>query len=212
MISKYPKERKEHWESIYTKKSSDEVSWYQERPETSLAWIKELSPGPDSEILDVGGGDSRLPDVLLESGYKKITVLDISGNALMRSKARMGEKAQFISWVEGDVVEFTLQFQVDVWHDRAAFHFLTENEDIAQYVKRIKDGVKEGGHAIIATFSKEGPKKCSGIEIRQYTSEELSALLSPEFELVKSETLDHATPSGSEQNFLFTAFRRISLG
>lgn len=210
MISKYPQSRKDHWEKVYTEKDENQVSWFQEKPVVSLEWIQELQPEPDSRVLDVGGGDSRLVDHLLSAGYRDITVLDISSRALDRSKSRLGTKGEAIHWMEADAVNITMEAPVDLWHDRAAFHFLTEEADIRSYVRGMKKGIKPGGHAIIATFSKAGPTRCSGIPVQQYAPGDLEALLAPEFELLRSRTMDHETPSGNSQNFLFTAFRRKS--
>lgn len=210
MISKHPQSRKDHWEKVYSEKEENQVSWFQEKPAISLDWIQEMQPDPNSRVLDVGGGDSRLVDYLLETGYHNITVLDISSKALDRSKSRLGKKAERVQWMEADAVNFSLEAPVDLWHDRAAFHFLTEEQDIGSYIQLIKEGVKPGGHAIIATFSKAGPTRCSGISVQQYDQGDLEALLAPEFELIKSRNFDHQTPSGTTQNFLFTAFRKKS--
>ncbi len=187
-----------------------EVSWFQEKPLISLQWISELQPGKDARILDVGGGDSRLVDFLLQDGYRGITVLDISEKALQRAQERLGEQARLVRWMEVDAVDFVIDGPVDLWHDRAAFHFLTDEADIKSYVRLLKEGVKAGGHAIIATFSKEGPTRCSGIPIKQCDTGELEDLLAPEFELRKFRPLEHQTPSGAKQHFTFTAFRRVS--
>src|SRR5690606_33602986 len=166
-------DRKLHWEKIYKTKDLTEVSWYQQKPETSLEFIAALKLKKDAKIIDIGGGDSLLADHLLAEGYRNITVLDISEEALKKAKARLGKKAEQINWVVADAAEFSPSEKYDLWHDRAALHFLTSEDQIKKYLKNLNDSLKRGGHAIIGAFSEKGPTKCSGIEIKQYSLHEL---------------------------------------
>ena len=198
---------KQHWENVYTNKQPNEVSWTQEKPETSLFYFTQLNLPKNASIIDIGGGDSKFVDFLLKEGYTNITVLDISGKALERAQKRLGEKAKMVKWVESNVLDFRPTETYDFWHDRAAFHFLTSNQDIINYSKLVNKAVK--GHALLATFSKEGPLKCSGLEISQYKSAELQHLLGDHFALVDERNEDHTTPFKTKQNFLFVLFRNI---
>ena len=153
---------KEHWEDVWTRKKSNEVSWFQEEPKTSLELLLSTNPSKDSKIIDVGGGDSKLVDKLLELNFKNITVVDISAKALKRAKERLDKKANMIKWVECDIREFDSDDNYDIWHDRALLHFLTSDEDVTKYVKLIRKYVKDGGYVIISSFSTKGPMMCSG--------------------------------------------------
>lgn len=203
------KDLKEHWENIYSNKKLEEVSWYQPTPETSLKFITEMDLPKNAAIIDVGGGDSFLVDNLLKLGYTNISVLDISGGALKRAKERLGKEAERVSWIEADASEFQPDKQYDLWHDRAAFHFLTDEDKIGSYLKTLENSVKPGGHVVLGTFSDKGPDKCSGIVIRKYSTEELGSLLSNDFEKLKCMNLDHHTPWDSVQNFSFCSFRKL---
>jgi Methyltransferase domain len=160
----------------------------------------------DAEIIDIGGGDSNLVDHLLELGYQNISVLDISSNAIKRAKKRLGKKADFVTWIVSDIVDFKPTKKYDIWHDRAAFHFLTEKSQITSYQELIENHVSE--HLIIGTFSKNGPTKCSGLDICQYNSETLNDLFSKNFSAIKSFTEDHTTPFETRQNFVFSSLKR----
>ncbi|MBC2838574.1 trans-aconitate 2-methyltransferase [Robiginitalea sp. SC105] len=199
-------DRKKHWENIYQTKALDEVGWYQPRPETSLALIATCGLPKTARIIDVGGGDSLLVDHLLELGYRDITVLDISENAIIRAKRRLGEQADKVKWIVADAAVFDPPEAYDLWHDRAAFHFLTEEKEIASYIAAAEKGVVPNGHLVIGTFSTAGPEKCSGIRIHQYSEDSLVKLLSNSFEKVHCRTVDHRTPSESIQNYLFCSF------
>lgn len=200
--------KKSHWENIYQNKSLEEVSWYQPTPETSLSFFEEHSVPKDAKIIDIGGGDSFLVDHLLKKGYTDITVLDISSKAIERAKERLGEKATAVTWIVADAANFKPDHQYDVWHDRAAFHFLTNPDEIANYIKTAAHAINPGGILIMGTFSEEGPTKCSGIEIKQYSAASLEACFTSGFNKVKSFYTDHTTPSGSVQNFVFCSFKR----
>jgi len=161
---------KKHWEEIYrTKDTTSEVSWYQKTPKTSIDLI--LSTGIDKSvnIIDIGGGDSNLVDKLLKLGFKNIFVLDISAEALQKAKDRLGGKAKLVTWIEKNALEFNTEFRFNVWHDRATFHFLTKKEDIARYIEIAYKLLKSDGYLIVSTFSVSGPKKCSGLDITQYS-------------------------------------------
>lgn len=201
-------ERKAHWEQIYTTKQPHEVSWTQAVPETSLQFIRDAQLGQQAHIIDIGGGDSRLVDYLLDEGYEHITVLDISEQALERAKTRIGERAEKVQWIVSDITEFEPQMKYDFWHDRAAFHFLTTDVQIEQYLKIAMTTLKENSYLTIGTFSDNGPKKCSGLEIKQYNEETLNAILTKGFEQVRCITEDHITPFNTIQNFLFCSFVR----
>lgn len=199
-------ERKEHWEKIYATKQPHEVSWTQTVPQTSLDMINECGLPKTASIIDIGGGDSNLVDFLLDAGYENITVLDISANALERAKARLGEKANLVKWMVSDVLEFQPDTTYDIWHDRAAFHFLTEKESIDTYMALLR------GHAvsdvIIGTFSDKGPDRCSGLVIEKYNEDSLEQLMKPDFKKIPCITTDHVTPFDTKQNFLFCHYKR----
>jgi len=201
-------EAKTHWQNVYTKKSYPETSWYQEKPEISLSFINELELPFTSKIIDIGGGDSNLVDFLMEEGYRDISVLDISAESLKKAEARLGENAEKITWISADVTSFKPTQTYHLWHDRAAFHFLTEDQQIENYVRTLENSVIPGGFVIMATFSKNGPTKCSGRTVKQYDKEDLKNLLEAKFNLLESKNIDHTTPTGAIQNFTFCCFRK----
>lgn len=196
---------KEHWEGVYKTKTPDQVSWTQVKPINSLRLIENSNISKDAKIIDIGGGDSNLVDYLLEEGYTDITVLDISGEALERAKKRLGNKAYQVKWIESNITTFTPTEQYDVWHDRAVFHFLTV-EETQVYTQLVAKAVKE--NLIIATFSKQGPLKCSGLEIIQYNTEDLNELFKDSFTLKDSFYEDHITPFDTKQNFVYCHFKK----
>lgn len=196
---------KEHWEGVYKTKTPDQVSWTQVKPINSLRLIENSNISKDAKIIDIGGGDSNLVDYLLEEGYTDITVLDISGEALERAKKRLGDKAHQVKWIESDITTFTPTEQYDVWHDRAVFHFLTV-EETQTYTQLVAKAAKE--NLIIATFSKQGPLKCSGLEIIQYNTEDLNELFKESFTLKDSFYEDHITPFDTKQNFVYCHFKK----
>ncbi len=199
--------RKNHWEHIYSTKQLNEVSWYQPTPETSLNFIKELNIPKTASIIDIGGGDSFLVDNLLELGYQNITVLDISKKAIERAKLRIGKQSERVKWIEADASDFNPTENYDLWHDRAAFHFLTDENEIENYLKSVKKGVKENGSLIIGTFSTDGPKKCSGIEITQYSEDSLLKKFS-DFKKLNCQIIEHKTPFNTIQHFTFCTFKK----
>ena len=201
-------DRKKHWEKIYQTKELKEVSWFQPTPETSLDLIKKTEILKTSKIIDVGGGDSFLVDNLLDLGYQDITVLDISDSAIDRAKKRLGERAKLVKWIVTDITDFNPSEKYDCWHDRAAFHFLTDEKEITQYVKTVSECINKDGNLIIGTFSDKGPEKCSGIPIKQYTENRLENQFSDTFQKIECDTIDHQTPFDTIQNFIFCRFKK----
>ena len=199
-------DRKKHWETVYDTKNPDQVSWTQETPKTSLEFIRSFGLQKSAKIIDIGGGDSKLVDYLLDEGYTNITVLDISAKALEKAKIRLGEKAKKVKWIVCDITEFDPTMTFDLWHDRATFHFLTTLEQKRKYIETARKSVN--GFLTIGTFSKTGPEKCSGLEINQYDEDELSSTFKNGFDKIKCVTEDHQTPFGTKQNFLFCSFKR----
>ncbi len=201
-------ERQAHWQNVYATKAEKEVSWFQENPVPSMEFIAAASIARDAAIIDVGGGASRLVDSLLEKGFQRIAILDLSANALEEAKKRLGRRADGIDWIAADVTAWEPTTTYDLWHDRAAFHFLTETADRDAYVVRLKKAVRPGGHVIIATFALDGPEKCSGLPIVRYGPEAVASVLGPKFNLIDSERHDHVTPGGNTQRFQFSRFLR----
>jgi trans-aconitate methyltransferase len=201
-------DRQAHWQNVYATKAEKEVSWFQESPAPSLDLIAATGIRSDADIIDVGGGASRLVDSLLEKGFSRVTVLDLSANALDEAKKRLGRRADGIDWIAADVTVWEPSRKYDLWHDRAAFHFLTEAADRDAYVVRLKKAVRAGGHVIIATFAPDGPEKCSGLPIVRYDPEAVASALGPEFDLIDSRRHDHVTPGGNTQRFQFSRFLR----
>jgi cyclopropane fatty-acyl-phospholipid synthase-like methyltransferase len=196
---------KTHWEKVYETKSPKEVSWTQEIPETSLRLIREANVPKDAAIIDIGGGDSKLVDFLLQEGFTNLTVLDISENSLERAKKRLKEKAEMVQWIVSDINEFNPTKKYAIWHDRAVFHFVTEEENIKRYVEIVSKYTTD--HFIIGTFSENGPLKCSGLDIKQYNQEKLFHLFGHTFDLTSCFTEDHKTPFDTIQNFIFASFK-----
>lgn len=201
--------RKKHWEKIYRTKEADEVSWFQPTPETSLSFVKQFGVPKSAKIIDVGGGDSLLVDHLLELGYVDITVLDISATALDKAKARLGKNASKIKWIVADAASYKTSVKYDFWHDRAAFHFLTKESEILEYTHMVKESIAPGGILVIGTFSENGPEKCSGIKIKKYSEGSMTARLEHYFDKIKCVKVDHETPFGTFQNFVFCSFRKV---
>jgi trans-aconitate methyltransferase len=201
-------DRSAHWEGVYASKSENEVSWFQENPAISLELIKQTHAVPESAIIDIGGGASRLVDALVARGFTAVTVLDLSEAALQSAQARLGEHAASVRWIAADATAWQPTGAFDIWHDRAAFHFLVEASDRAAYIDRLHAGVKPGGHAIIATFAPDGPEKCSGLPVQRYDSESLSRTIGAAFDLVEHLSHRHLTPWGAEQSFQFSVLRR----
>ena len=200
---------KEHWENVFTTKQETEVSWFQPYPKTSIEFVKLFNLPFDANIIDIGGGDSHFVDALLEEGYQNIWVLDISENALSRAKKRLGEKANKVNWVVSDIIDFIPNITFDFWHDRAAFHFLTTEENINKYVGIAEKGIKANGILVLGTFSETGPTKCSGLEIKQYSETSMSSRFELSFDRIKCITEEHQTPFNTTQSFLFCSFKSV---
>jgi SAM-dependent methyltransferase len=201
-------DRKQHWEEVYGSKKAHETSWYQPVPAPSLAMIRNAANGGAPSLIDVGGGASLLVDCLLDQGFCDLAVLDISGRALGQARARLGSRATRVDWIQADVTQYEPGRTWDIWHDRAAFHFLTGSADRSRYVGVLQQAVAVGGQAIIAAFAPDGPRKCSGLEIVRYDARALGAELGPRFVLEEERYEVHLTPAGREQRFGFHRFRR----
>jgi SAM-dependent methyltransferase len=198
---------REHWQNVYLTRRETEVSWFQETPTLSLELIRSVAPMPRSAIIDVGGGTSRLVDALLRDGFEVVSVLDVSETALSAAKARLGMDAARVQWIVADVTGWEPPQRYDIWHDRAAFHFLTEERDRAAYLERLVRALQPGGHAIIATFALDGPERCSGLPVVRYDAEGLGQVLGERFELLDTRRQDHCTPAGVAQRFQYSVFR-----
>ena len=203
---------KAHWEKIYSTKKTDSVSWFQEHADHSLHLIRDTGVPHSAKIIDIGGGASTLVDDLLQEGYSNLTVLDLSAAALSVVKDRLGSHADSVCWLEGDITEISLPVDAfDVWHDRAVFHFLTNQEDRQTYVATVLRSVKLGGHVIIATFAKDGPLQCSGLPVMRYTPDELHAEFGASFILAHHEREEHHTPFGTVQKFIYCYCRKVAI-
>jgi len=202
-------DRKAHWENIYTTKEADAVSWYQPSAHTSMEFVNKAGLSPDARIIDIGGGDSYFAERLLEAGFTDITVVDISAAALERAKERLGNKANGITWIVADAADFNPPAVYDFWHDRAAFHFLTDGGDMENYLKTAHSHLSPDGTFVLGTFSETGPTKCSGIEIKQYSEAAMQERLSPYFEKTECLKANHDTPFGTVQHFTFCGFRKL---
>jgi len=201
-------DRKKHWEHIYQTKELKDVSWFQPTPEASLDFFKQFNVPTTAKIIDIGGGDSFLVDHLLDLGYQDISVLDISAVAIDRAKQRLGKRANKVKWIVADAATFIPSEKYDFWHDRAAFHFLTDEQEISSYLETAQQHINPTGILVIGTFSKEGPEKCSGIEIKQYSETTMTDRLKKLFQKIICVTVDHKTPFDTIQNFVFCSFRK----
>jgi trans-aconitate methyltransferase len=201
--------RRAHWDNVYTTKSENEVSWFQEKAALSLELIDMAGLRLEAAIVDVGGGASRLVDGLLVRGYRSVTVLDLSDAALGVAKARLGERANRVQWVAADVTTWEPLQTFDLWHDRAAFHFLTDEVARSAYVDRLKKALNPGGRVIVGTFAPDGLERCSGLPVLRQDAVGLAAMLGANFELVDTRRHEHVTPWGSTQRFQFSSFRRV---
>ena len=202
-------DRQAHWRGVYAGKSADEVSWYQARPELSLRLIANTGLGGGAALLDAGGGASTLVDHLLEAGYEDITVLDIAPEGMRQARARLGPRAALVQWIVADLLQWTPPRAYDLWHDRAVFHFLTQEEDRRRYVQVLKDAVPAGRHVIIATFAPDGPEKCSGLPVMRHSPQSIAAELGADFELVETADEHHTTPAGKVQHFNYARLVRV---
>ena len=203
------KSRKEHWENVYASKQPNDVSWTEEIPKTSLDFIHSFNLPKSASIIDIGGGDGKLVDYLISEGFENITVLDISENAIEKAKNRLGEMASSVTWIVSDILEFSPATSYDCWHDRATFHFLTDATEVDSYLETARKAVNQ--FMVIGTFSDEGPKKCSLLDVHQYTEEQLQEQLMDGFKKIKCIKENHITPFSSVQNFLFCSFRKMKI-
>jgi len=202
-------EKKQHWEKVFATKQENEVSWFQPKPETSINFFIENQIPKDAKIIDIGGGDSYLIDNLLEMGYQNLFLLDISANAIERIKNRLGAKAENVTFIVSDIVDFQPETTFDVWHDRASFHFLTNENEITIYKELVSNAIASNGFLFLGTFSENGPLKCSGLEITQYSEAKFEAIFGSDFEKVKCFEENHQTPFDTTQNFIFCSFKKI---
>ncbi|MHB1921766.1 MAG: class I SAM-dependent methyltransferase [Chitinophagaceae bacterium] len=200
--------RQAHWETIYQTKASNQLSWTQELPATSLTLIHSLNLDHRAKIIDIGGGDSHLVDHLIAEGFENLAVLDISSVALEKTKRRLGKQASKVNWIVSDILDFNSDTQYDLWHDRATFHFLTTLEQVTRYMDMARKYVVQ--YLTMGTFSDQGPTQCSGLPIQQYNEGSLTAELRNGFDKLKCITEDHITPFDTRQNFLFCSFKRQS--
>jgi SAM-dependent methyltransferase len=200
--------RQQHWDTVYTTKGERDVSWFETFPAVSIELIEDAGLTREMCVLDVGGGDSRLVDLLMARGLTCVAVLDVARAALERAQARLGEKASGVKWIEADVTGDWSWKPVDIWHDRAVFHFLTAADDREKYKERLHATLKPGGSAIIATFAPEGPEKCSGLPVARYSPESLVLELGNGFALVDSRPHLHTTPWGATQAFQYSRLKR----
>ena len=201
---------KNHWESIYSQKKPDEVSWYKPHLTVSLGLLANAGLHPGSQLIDVGAGASTLVDDLIKAGMMNLTVLDISGQALAVSKRRLGHQANQVEWIEADITQAKLRTEYyDIWHNRAVFHFLTMAEDRRRYIESMREALKPGGQAILATFALQGPPRCSGLDIIRYSPETLQAELGNIFKLMEMVPEEHRTPFQTVQQFIYARFQKV---
>ena len=201
-------DRHSHWQNVYLSKDERQVSWTQFDPQPSLELIEKYAGDRDASIVDIGGGASRLVDALLANGFTAITVLDLAEAALQSSKSRLGVQAEAVQWIRADITKWQPPQPFDVWHDRAAFHFLIDAKDRTSYLECLRSGVRPGGHAVIATFALDGPERCSGLPVQRYDPESLSRTIGSAFDLVEHRAHRHLTPWEATQSFQFSVLRR----
>lgn len=195
--------RKDHWENVYQTKDHKKVGWYQESPDVSLELLSKIHADPSQSIIDVGCGASVLVDKLIEQGYKEITLVDLSEEALSIIKDRLGDKGNIPNYFSQDITKAAYSDTFDIWHDRAVFHFLTDAKDRKDYISTISKSLSDHGRAIIGTFSVNGPNACSGLDVVQYDEEKMKSALSPDLELVDSVISIHEMPNGAEQEYMY---------
>lgn len=202
-------DRTAHWQTVYSTKGEEEVSWFEESPEHSLDLIRKAGINESASIVDVGGGASRLVDALVTRGQSHVTVIDLSAAALDTAKARL-PSANTVTWIVSDITQWEPDRAYDLWHDRAAFHFLTDVADQNAYVSVMSKALKLGGITIIGTFALSGPEKCSGLTVARHDAESLERIFGQQFKLLSSEPYQHVTPWNSVQNFQFSTFLKAS--
>ncbi len=200
--------RKDHWEQVYATRPEQELSWFEPLPALSLEMIRKSARDKSNSIVDIGGGNSRLVDCLLAEGYDSVAVVDVSSKALAITQSRLGDKAAAVQWIESDVLEWQCASPFDIWHDRAAYHFLIDAADRARYAALASSAVKSGGTLIVATFALDGPRSCSGLPVYQASAEMIATDFAPSFKLAESIPHEHTTPSGKIQRFQVSRLRR----
>jgi hypothetical protein len=197
-----------HWDGVYSHKPEEERSWSEPVPVASLELIAAAGVQPDDAIVDVGGGASRLVDTLLERKFTALSVLDVSSAALQQAAARLGAQAAGVDWIAADILQWRPERRYRLWHDRALFHFLTEEQQRSAYRETLRDAVSAGGFAIVAIFAQDGPERCSGLPVCRYAPPTLAEAVGQDFSLIESRRVEHQTPWGSIQPFLYGLFRR----
>jgi SAM-dependent methyltransferase len=197
----------DHWDRVWDDRHPDEVTWFQVEPKLSLRLIQTATQ-PDGGIIDIGGGASRLVDHLLDAGYEDITVVDIAPQALQAARDRLGPRSKRVNWIVGDATETDFGRTFDVWHDRAVFHFLTDEGDRRRYLATLAASIPVGGHVVLATFGPDGPEYCSGLPVRRYSIELMQETLGDGFVLIDHEIERHVAPNGAIQQFLYALFHR----
>jgi SAM-dependent methyltransferase len=202
-------ERRNHWQEVYAKRAENEVSWFQERPETSFDLIARSRVPKTAPVIDIGAGASRLIDLLLADGFTDVSVLDIAESALAKARARLGERAKAVNWIIADITAWTPPRRYRLWHDRAVLHFLMLAQDRAAYRNTLLAALEPGGSAIISTFALDGPERCSGLPVMRYSGDSLAGELGGEFRLIEAVSEDHRTPAGAIQRFQFSRLQRI---
>lgn len=203
-------ERQAHWQNVYQTRGEREVSWFQETPTISLDLIHATGVGADAAIIDIGGGASSLVDALLAEGFRSLSVLDVSEKALATVRSRLGLRAKDVAWIVADVTAWRPDKSYDLWHDRAAFHFLTASGDRAAYAECVQNAVRPGGHVIIGTFAPDGPERCSGLPVVRHDATSIGEVLGPSFKIIESRRHDHQTPGGAIQRFQFSRYQRLT--
>lgn len=201
-------DKKQHWDNVFSQKKQSEVSWYQPVPQSSIEFFESNTISLHANIIDVGSGDSYFIDYLVEKGYENIYAVDISENALLRLKNRLGSKADKVNWIVSDILDLKTDVCFDYWHDRATFHFLSDTKEVNKYLEITNDSISKNGKMMVATFSDSGPLKCSGLEIKQYSKQELELRFSAHFNKIKCVEETHATPFNTNQNFTFCSFQK----
>jgi hypothetical protein len=201
--------KQKHWNEVYTGIGALKVSWFQPRADISLRLIRNSGATAESAIIDIGGGSSVLVDQLLDEDFRDVSVLDISEEALAASKQRLGDRAAWVHWIVADVLTWIPPRTYDVWHDRAVFHFLTEEGDRALYRAVLKKALRKNGGLVVGSFAEDGPERCSGLPVHRWSADALAAELGPSFRLIESLKHAHHTPKGAVQPFSWTRFERV---
>lgn len=199
---------KNHWENIYSNKDENEVSWFQTVPKTSHQLIKKLNLESNDNIIDIGSGRSRILKILIDEGFNNLSYLDISKEACKKSKIALGDDKSKVNWNVENVLNFESKIKYKLWHDRAVFHFFTDKKDIEKYKEVAIKNISDGGYLALGTFSINGPKKCSGLDVSQYSEQSLYEIFKSDFNLLESFYIDHQTPFDTTQNFLFCIFKK----